>query len=128
MNGINHVVLLGHLTRDPHLRSTPSGTPVCDAGLALNRQWQDVNGDTQRETTFVDLTFWGRQGEIVSAFCRKGTPIGIEGRLLQESWTTPAGEKRSRLKVVATRFTLLGRGEPVTPEGDPLPEWVKEDV
>ena len=62
MNSINHYTLLGHVTRDPRLRTTSSGKAVCDFGLALNRRWLDINGDAKQETTFVDVTAWNQQG------------------------------------------------------------------
>jgi single-strand DNA-binding protein len=74
---------------------------MCDFGLALNRRWLDLNGNSQQETTFVEVTAWNQQAEVISAYCQKGRPVAVEGRLEQERWESPAGEKRSRLKVVA---------------------------
>jgi single-strand DNA-binding protein len=132
MNSVNTCTLLGHLTRDPELRYTPSGTAVCQMGLALNRRWRDQAGEAQQETTFVEVTAWAKQAEVAAEYLRKGRPVVVEGRLQQDTWETEAGERRSRLKVVAQRITFLGRddrtnGTP-TPEGEPVPDWVAEEV
>ena len=126
MNSVNHVLLLGHLARTPRLTHTSSGKAVCDFGLALNRRWLDVNGDSHQETTFVDVTAWNQQAEVISAYCQKGRPVVVEGRLEQERWESPAGEKRSRLKVVAQRVRFLPGSGGTAPEAEPLPDWASE--
>ena len=128
MNSVNHVILLGHLTRDPELRYTPSGTAVCQMGLALNRRWKDQAGEAHEETTFVEITTWGRQAETVSACLQKGRPVAVEGRLQQESWESPGGEKRSRLKVVAQRVTFLSRSTAPATVPEDAPDWVTEEA
>ena len=117
MNCVNHVLLLGNLTRDPELRYTPTGTAVCQVGVALNRRWKDQAGAAQQETTFVEVTVWGKQAETVSAYLTKGRAVAVEGRLQQDTWETEAGERRSRLKVVAQRVTFLSwaSGQPPAP-------------
>ena len=126
MNSVNVVVLLGHITRNPRLTHTSSGKAVCDFGLALNRRWLDINGDSHQETAFVDVTAWNQQAEVISAYCQKGRPVVVEGRLEQERWESPAGEKRSRLKVVAQRVTFLPGHGGTAPEAEPLPDWASE--
>jgi single-strand DNA-binding protein len=126
MNSVNTVVLLGHLTRTPRLRNTSSGKAVCDFGLALNGRWLDLNGDSKQETTFIDVTAWNQQAEVITEYCQKGRPIVVEGRLEQERWETPTGEKRSRLKVVAQRVTFLPGRDGTAPEAEPLPDWATE--
>jgi single-strand DNA-binding protein len=126
MNSINHVMLLGHLTRNPRRRTLPSGRTVCDFGLALNRRWLDLNGDSKQETTFVEVTAWNQQAEVITEYCQKGRPIVVEGRLEQDRWETPSGEKRSLLKVVAQRVTFLPGNGGTAPEAEPLPDWATE--
>jgi single-strand DNA-binding protein len=128
MNSINHVLLLGHLTRDPELRYTPAGTAVCQMGLALNRRWKDQAGEAHEEATFVEITTWGRQAETVSACLQKGRAVAVEGRLQQESWETSAGEKRARLKVVAQRVTFLSRSTAQAGAPEDAPDWVTEEA
>ena len=127
MNSINHVLLLGNLTRDPELRYTPSGTAVCQLGVALNRRWKDQAGEMQQETTFVDVTVWARQAETVAAYLTKGRAVAVEGRLQVDTWETEAGERRSRLKVVAQRVTFLSSTGHHA-DGEPAPDWVTEDA
>ena len=129
MNSVNHVLLLGNLTRAPELRYTPAGTAVCQVGVALNRRWKDQAGAAQQETTFVEVTVWGKQAETVSAYLTKGRAVAIEGRLQQDTWETEAGDKRSRLKVVAQRVTFLsGAGGQPVPAGEAVPDWVTEEA
>lgn len=106
MASFNRVILVGNLTRDVELRYTPSGMAVTDIGLAVNdrvkkgEQWVD-------ETTFVDITLFGRQAEIAGEYLSKGAPALFEGRLKLDTWESD-GQKRSKLKVVADKVTLLG--------------------
>ena len=108
MASFNRVILLGNLTRDPELRYLPSGMAVTDIGLAVNDRRKGQNGEWVEETTFVDVTLWGRTAEVASEYTSKGSPILIEGRLKLDSWETPDGQKRSKLKVVGERLQLLG--------------------
>jgi single-strand DNA-binding protein len=132
MNSVNHVMVLGNLTRDPELRYTPSGTAVCQLGVALNRRWRDQAGELQQEVTFVDVTVWSKQAETVAQYLTKGRAVAIEGRLQQDTWETESGERRSRLKVVAQRVTFLssanGSPVPAAADGEAAPDWVNEQV
>jgi single-strand DNA-binding protein len=108
MASYNRVVLLGNLTRDPELRYTPSNTAVTDVGLAVNDRRKNANGEWVEETTFVDVTLWGRTAEVASEYLSKGSPVLIEGRLKLDTWETNDGQKRSKLKVVGERMQMLG--------------------
>jgi len=110
MASYNRVVLVGNMTRDPELRYIPSGTAVSDIGLAVNDrvkrgdQWVD-------ETTFVDVTLWGRTAEIANEYLSKGSPVLIEGRLKLDRWEKE-GQKFSKLKVIGEKLQMLGsRGD-----------------
>lgn len=109
MASFNRVILVGNLTRDPELRYIPSGTAVSEIGLAVNDrvkkndQWVD-------ETTFVDVTLWGRTAEVANEYLSKGSPVLIEGRLKLDSWEKD-GQKRSKLRVVAEKMQMLGGRE-----------------
>ncbi len=112
MASFNRVILLGNLTRDPELRYLPSGMAVVDIGLAVNDRRKSSNGEWIDETTFVDITLWGRTAEIAGEYLSKGSPVLIEGRLKLDSWETQDGQKRSKLKVIGDRMQLLGsRGQ-----------------
>lgn len=108
MPNFNKVHLMGNLTRDPELRVTPKGTPVCAFGMAVNRTFRGADDETREETTFVDIEAWGKQAEIISKYCVKGGPLFVEGRLKLDSWESKEGEKRSKLKVVLENMQLLG--------------------
>jgi len=110
MANLNKVMLIGRLTRDPELRFTPQGTPVCDLSLAINRVSRNPDGTQREETAFVDVTVWGKQAESSAQYLKKGRETFIEGRLTQERWETPDGQKRSKLKVTAERVQFLGGG------------------
>lgn len=107
MASYNRVILLGNLTRDPELRYIPSGMAVCEIGLAVNDRRKGANGDWIEETTFVDVTLWGRTAEVCSEYSSKGSPLLIEGRLKLDSWEKE-GKKFSKLRVVAEKMQLLG--------------------
>lgn len=114
MASFNKVILVGNLTRDPQVRYTPGGTAVTDLGLAVSRQWFDKASNSRREeTTFVDVTLWGRQAEVAGDYLAKGRPVLIEGRLHLDTWDDrETGQKRSKLKVIGENMTMLGsRGD-----------------
>jgi single-strand DNA-binding protein len=106
MASYNRVTLVGNLTRDPELRYIPSGTAVSDVGLAVNDRVKR-DGQWTDETTFVDITLWGRTAEIANEYLSKGSSVLIEGRLKLDTWETD-GQKRSKLKVVGERMVMLG--------------------
>ena len=109
MASFNKVILLGNLTRDPEVRYTPKGTAVTELGLAVNRVYTAENGEKREETTFVDVTLWGRTAEIAGEYLKKGRPVFIEGRLQLDTWDDKqSGQKRSKLKVVGEGLQLLG--------------------
>lgn len=110
MANFNKVILLGNLTRDPEVRYTPKGTAVAEVGLAINRFIPASDGGEKREeTTFVDVTLWGRTAEIAGEYLKKGRPVLIEGRLQLDTWDDKtSGQKRSKLKVVGETMQLLG--------------------
>lgn len=114
MASFNKVILVGNLTRDPQVRYTPGGSAVAEVGLAVNRSWFDKNSNSRKEeTTFVDVTLWGRTAEVASEYLTKGRSVLIEGRLQLDQWDDKeSGQKRSKLKVVGENMTMLGgRGE-----------------
>lgn len=114
---------MGNLTRDPELRTTTSGTPVCQLGMAVNRTYKNSNDEKQEETTFVDIEAWGRQAETISKYVVKGNPLFVEGRLKLDTWESNEGEKKSRMKVVLENFQFMGqRGEGGGYSSDSVPE------
>ena len=107
MASFNRVILMGNLTRDIELKYTPSGTAVTDIGLAVNDRRKSASGEWVDETTFVDVTLWGRTAEVASEYLSKGSPVLIEGRLKLDTWETD-GQKRSKLRVSGERMQMVG--------------------
>ena len=109
MASFNKVTLMGNVTRDIELRYTPKGTAVADIGLAMSRVRNGESGEKIEETTFVDITLWGRVAEVAHQYSGKGKPLFVEGRLQLDTWDDKeTGKKRSKLKVVGENIQLLG--------------------
>src|SRR4051812_5047337 len=103
----NQVTLMGNLTRDPELRTTPNGASVCSFSLALNRSYKNAEGNWQEVTDYIDIVTWGPLGERVAQYLTKGRPALVSGRLQSRSWEQD-GVKRSKVEVVANDVTFLG--------------------
>ncbi|MEA2709176.1 MAG: single-strand DNA-binding protein, partial [Phycisphaerales bacterium] len=109
MASFNKVLLMGNLTRDVQLKYLPSQTAVAEFGLACNRKFRTATGEDREEVTFVDITAFGKQAEVLNQYMTKGKPIFIEGRLKFDSWEDKnGGGKRSKLTVVVENFQFVG--------------------
>jgi single-strand DNA-binding protein len=104
----NRIVLVGNLGRDPELRYTPQGTPVCSFSMATNERRKDKSGEMQDQVTWFRVTLWGRQAEAASQYLTKGRPVYIEGRLRVEEWTDRDGKERHTLEVHGTDMQFIG--------------------
>jgi single-strand DNA-binding protein len=129
----NKIILVGNLGRDPELRYTPQGTPVCSFSLATNERKKDrTTGENQDLTTWFRITLWGRQAEVASQYLTRGKSVYIEGRLRVEEYTDRDGKPRHSLEVNATDMQFIGgvRGEEggapaaraAAAQGEPAPE------
>lgn len=108
---LNKAILIGNLTRDPELRSLPSGIKVCSFSIATNRVWRDKNGARQESADYHNIVVFGRQAETVAQYMKKGSSILVEGRMQTRSWDDKStGEKRYRTEVVADRTQFGPRG------------------
>jgi len=106
MADINHVVLVGRLTRDAELKYTASGQAVCKFSIAVNRRRK--NGDQwEDEANFFDVVLWGRQGEALNQYLSKGKSVGVDGELRQDRWQQD-GQNRSKVEIVANNIQLMG--------------------
>jgi single-strand DNA-binding protein len=103
---LNQVFLMGNLTRDPELRTTPNGQSVCSFSLALNRAYKDASGEWQEVTDYVDIVCWAGLAERVSQYLAKGRRCLVQGRLQSRSWEQD-GQKRSKVEVLANDVTFL---------------------
>jgi single-strand DNA-binding protein len=120
MASFNRVILLGNLTRDPELKYTPKGTAVAQIGLAVNRVYNNEQGEKIEEVTFVDVELFGRTAEIANEYLAKGRPVLVEGRLKLDSWDDKqSGQKRTKLKVIGEALQLLGGKDDRTHETPP---------
>jgi len=109
MADINHVVLIGRLTRNAELKYTANGQAVCKFSIAVNRRRK--NGDQwEDEANYFDVVLWGRQGEAINQFLEKGKSVGIEGELRQDRWQQD-GQNRSKVEIVANNVQLLGSSQ-----------------
>ncbi len=104
---VNKVILIGNLTRNPELRYTTKGSAVCNLGLAMNRSWNNAQGERLSETTFVEVTLWARQAEIAHEYLTKGSSVYIEGRLQLDSWEDSTGKKCGRLIVIGEAMQMI---------------------
>ena len=112
MANINRVVLVGNLTRDPELRHTPSGTPVCKLRIAVNTRQKDASGQWTDKPNYFDVTVWGNQGESCAQYLSKGRPVGVDGRLDWREWEAQDGTKRQAVEIIADTVQFLGaRGD-----------------
>jgi single-strand DNA-binding protein len=106
----NKIILVGNLGRDPELRYTPQGTPVCDFSMATNERRKDKGGEMQDVVTWFRITMWGRMAETASQYLTKGRQVYIEGRLRLEEWKDRDGKDRTTLEVHATDMQFIGGG------------------
>lgn len=104
----NKIIIVGNLGRDPELRYTPQGTPVCDFSVATSERRKDKTGESQETTTWFRVTFWGRQAEVASQYLTKGKQVYIEGRLSQREWTDKDGNTRTSLEVNGSDLQFIG--------------------
>lgn len=109
MRGFSKAIITGNLTRDPELRSTPSGSSVCGFSVAVNRVFKDSSGTQQEDVSFIDCSAWGKLGEMIAQYAKKGSGVLVSGRLDQRSWEDKnSGQKRSRVEIVVEDFNFVG--------------------
>ena len=109
MRGFSKAIITGNLTRDPELRTTPNGASVCSFSVAVNRVYKDASGEQKEDVSFIDCSAWGKLGEMISQYAKKGTGVLVSGRLDQRSWEDKTtGSKRSRVEIVVEDFNFTG--------------------
>jgi len=108
--GFNKVILMGNLTRDVEMRTTPSGQTVANFSLAVSRSWKGQDGQSQEQTSFINCVAWGKVGEIIAQYTSKGNPLLVSGRLDQRSYDDKDGNKRQAVEVVVEDFNFIGGG------------------
>lgn len=107
MRGFSKAIITGNLTRDPELRTTPNGATVCSFSVAVNRVYRDASGEQKEDVSFIDCSAWGKLGEMINQYAKKGSGVLVSGRLDQRSWEDKTtGQKRSRVEIVAEDFNF----------------------
>lgn len=111
MRGFAKAFIAGNLTRDPELRATPSGAQVASFSIAVNRTFKGSDGSQQDQVSYIECVAWGRAGETIAQYTKKGSGLLVSGRLEQRSWDDKAtGQKRSRTEVIVEDFSFIGGG------------------
>lgn len=110
MNGVNKVIIVGTLGKDPELRYTGSQKAVCNLNLATNRQWKDDSGAQHKETEWHKIVLFDRQAEVANEYLTKGSQVYIEGRLQTRKWTDKNGQDRWTTEIVGREMQFLGGG------------------
>jgi single-strand DNA-binding protein len=108
MAGVNKVILIGNLGKDPELRYTPNGQPVASFSLATTERWNDKNNQKQEKTEWHNIVVWGKLAELTNQYLKKGRSAYIEGRITTRSWDDRDGNKKYRTEIVATQIQFLG--------------------
>lgn len=101
---INKATILGNLTRDPEVKSIPTGTKVATFSLATNRSWKDANGARKDASEYHNVVAFGRQAELIGQYAKKGSSLFVEGRLQTRSWDDPSGQKKYRTEIILENF------------------------
>lgn len=123
MASLNKVMIIGNLTADPEVRSTPRGNNLTEFRVAVTRYTTGANeGERREETAFLDVTCWGRQAEVAAQYLAKGRPVFVEGRLQQDTWEDKqTGQRRSKIRIIAENIQFLNsRGDAA--QGAPAPQ------
>ena len=118
---LNKVLIIGRITADPQLRTTPGGQSVTSFGVATNRVWTDKAGAKQEEVEFHNIVVWGRQAETVTQYLMKGSMVLIEGRLRTRGWTDKSGQERKTTEIIAERVQFGPRPQGAPQRGGSAP-------
>ena len=108
MRGFSKAIITGNLTRDPELRTTTSGSNVCSFAVAVNRTYKGADGENKEDVSYIDCVAWGKLGEVIAQYAKKGSGVLVSGRLSQRSYEGKDGVKRSRTEIVAEDFNFIG--------------------
>ncbi|MBT3389767.1 MAG: single-stranded DNA-binding protein [Chloroflexi bacterium] len=120
--GLNKVMIIGHLGRDPEMRYTPSGRPVTTFSVATNRSWSTADGERRTDTEWFNVVTWNKLAEICNQYLTKGQQVYIEGRLQTRRWEDSNGTRHTSVEVVANEMTILGdrRGSDEIDDEEPI--------
>ena len=137
MRGFSKAIITGNLTRDPELRTTTNGSTVCTFSVAVNRVYKDASGEQKESVSFIDCSAWGKLGEMINQYAKKGSGVLVSGRLEQRSFEGKDGVRRSRTEIVAEDFNFTGSANrdnsnsgsyDNTPSSDSASEAIPDDI
>lgn len=112
MRGFSKAIVAGNVTRDPEMRATPSGAQACNFTIAVNRVFRGADGNQQEQTSFIDCVAWGKSGETIAQYVKKGSALIVSGRIEQRSWEDKtSGQRRSRVEIIVDDFSFVGGGD-----------------
>jgi single-strand DNA-binding protein len=129
MPNFNRLIFVGHFTRDPALKYLPSQTAVCEFGLAANRKWKDQGGTEHNEVCYLDFAAFGKQGEVINHYCRKGSGVLVEGRMKYDVWDGQDGKKHSKVSCIVEKLQFISKCDggnsaaPEPPAGESPPAY-----
>jgi single-strand DNA-binding protein len=127
--GLNKVMVIGHLGKDPEMRYTPSGRPVTTFSVAVSRSWNTADGERRSETEWFNIVAWGNLAEICKQYLHKGQQVYIEGRLQTRRWEDKEGQKHTSVEVVANEMMMLGdRREGKGPQDEDEEDEISEPI
>jgi len=118
MPGYNKVIQIGHLTRDPETKHLPSGSTVCEFGIAVNKKWVSKDGQTKEEACFTDCVAFGKTGEFIQKYFTRGKAILIDGELVFDKWQAPDGTNRSKHRIRVERATFVESKQGIPHDAD----------
>lgn len=124
--GLNKVMIIGHLGRDPEMRYTPSGRPVTNFSLATSRSWNTSEGERREDTEWFNVVAWGSLAEICNEYLSKGQQVYVEGRLQTRKWEDEDGNKRKTVEIVAKEMIMLGDRKKKSAEGDDVDGFAED--
>lgn len=125
---LNRATLIGNVTRDPELRTTPAGQNVASFGIATNQMWTDAQGQKQKRAEFHNVVAWGKLADICKQYLVKGKKVYLEGRLQTREWEAQDGQKKTRTEIIAENMIMLDRGNaPASAAAAPQAPGVAEE-
>lgn len=119
---LNKAMIIGNVTRDPEVRTTPTGQTVASLGVATNRRWTDQSGQKKEQVEYHNIVAWRKLAEIISQYVKKGSKVYVEGRLQTRSWDDQSGAKRYKTEIVAENLIMLDRAGASSPAAAPVPD------
>ena len=129
--GLNKVMIIGNLGKEPELRYTPSGRPVTTFSVAVSRSWKSSNGEHRSETEWFKVVAWGKLAEICKEYLHKGQQVYIEGRLQTRQWEDKEGLQRTTVELIANEMTMLGerreKSQSNENSAEDMPPVIEED-